>query len=80
MQCYPLFKGDSPARAFEAGQQINGHFPCHCGVDIRNVMSHKALSPPKYKSSSDRMKKVMESSRWENRTDGDLAVYDNLDV
>lgn len=75
-----LFLGDSPARAFESGNQINGHFPCHCGIDIRRVKTHKSLSPPKYKSSSDRMARIMDSDRWINRLEGDLSVYDNLDV
>ena len=29
--CFGYYIGDSPARAFEAFNQINGNYPCSCG-------------------------------------------------
>lgn len=31
--------GDLPARSFEAGNSINGDFPCACGAEKRKFIS-----------------------------------------
>lgn len=75
-----VFVGDSPARAFEAGNQINGHFPCHCGGDARKFRTSNRMNPPKYMDLADRMAKIRLTTLWDNRKTGDLAVFENLDV
>ena len=72
--------GDSPARAFEAGNQINGHFPCLCGADARKFMTYANLQEPKYLTLEERMTVINKTSRWRDRKSGTLSVYDNLDV
>ena len=33
------FVGDSPARASEAGNQLNGHYPCSFRIETRQRMT-----------------------------------------
>ena len=72
--------GDSPARAFESGNQINGHYPCNCGADIRCATDCTALGKPKFLSLKDRQDVIDQTKRWDNRLPGVLSVYDNLNV
>lgn len=73
--------GDSPARAFEAGNQINGHYPCHCGTHAGKFMkSYINLAAPKYLTFQDRMTVISRTRRWKDRPAGMLSVYDSLDV
>lgn len=73
-------QGDSPARAFESGNQVNGHLPCHCGIDIRLVLTYQNLTKPKYLSMCARMEVIQETSRWNDRPVGQISAYDNLNV
>lgn len=75
-----LFAGDSPARAFEAGNQVNGHYPCSCGIDIRLCRTHANFLKPKYLNPLQRQAVINKTDRWKNRRSGELSVYDNLDV
>ena len=74
------FPGDSPARAFESGNQINGHFPCHCGIDIRVCNTHSNFLKPKYLDIFHRLAVIKETDRWDKRARGELSVFDNLNV
>ena len=49
--------GDSPARAFESGNQVNGHYPCHCGTDARSFNTHVNFEKPKYLGVKERLDK-----------------------
>ena len=76
-----VITGDSPARAFESGNQVNGHYPCHCGADARmfnTPLTH--LCRPKYLDSKDRIETVRKTNVWDNRKDGDLSPYENMNV
>ena len=75
-----IFLGDSPARAFEAGNQINGHYPCQCGIDIRLCKTHANFIQPKYLSIWERNAILNKSDRWLLRRSGELSVFDNMDV
>ena len=74
------FLGDSPARAFEAGNQVNGHYPCQCGIDIRLCKTHANFIQPKYLSIWERNAILNKSDRWLLRRSGELSVFDNMDV
>ena len=78
--CFDYYIGDSPARAFEAGNQINGNYPCSCGTDIRCAMHCSSLGRPKFVALQDRQDVIEKTERWNKRKDGELSVYDNLDV
>ena len=76
-----LFSGDGPCRAFEAGQQINGHYPCSCGQNAGNFPTvYQMLQRPPYCSIADRIAVINKSDSWTNRSTGTVAIYDNLDV
>ena len=75
-----LFTGDSPARAFESGNQVNGHFSCHCGLDIRLVLSYINLTKPRYLTLQARMDVVLATQTWKDRSMGQISVYDNMNV
>ena len=73
-----MILGDSPARAFKSGNQINGHFPCHCGIDKRVCNTHANFIKPKYLDLLHRLAVIKETDRWTNRGRGELSVFDNL--
>ena len=62
------------------GNQINGHYPCNCGADIRCATDCTALGKPKFLSLKDRQDVIDQTKRWDNRLPGVLSVYDNLNV
>ncbi|KAI8486075.1 hypothetical protein Bbelb_361750 [Branchiostoma belcheri] len=73
-----FFKGDLPAREFEAGQQRGGHFPCPCGVNAARFddIEHTYRAP--HMSLAERICLLKEGEvTWEKSVKGMTAV-DNM--
>ena len=74
------FKGDSPARQFEAGHQKGGNFFCiACPIHANNVKSIASSFRKKVLSIQDRVEKVKSTTNSVSRLERkSLKLYDNL--
>ncbi|XP_078621301.1 uncharacterized protein LOC144887775 [Branchiostoma floridae x Branchiostoma japonicum] len=70
-----FFKGDLPAREFEAGQQRGGHFPCPCGVLAARFSDIEHTYRAPYMSLEERICLLKEGEvTWDKSLKGMTAV------
>ncbi|CAH1264059.1 Hypp2835 [Branchiostoma lanceolatum] len=70
-----FFKGDLPAREFEAGQQRGGHYPCSCGAHVSRFDDIEYTFRLPHSSFADQIQVLRDGEvTWEKSMNGMSAV------